>query len=170
MSPLSYTTLNIYVVWPFFLTLTEGQMRLSSICTPLIWKSSDQTFKKCLTWTTNFASLELCKAELHCLNSTQVCTNAIRSGWPLWVLTNQRTLRIFSAIDDFVRLLHNVRCVRLSCAKTSGAFNLKAKHLWTSNIWLFLGPVGDFGTRLKTSTYVMVCISIFQARTNFIVA
>ena len=87
-------------------------------------------------------------------------------------LTDSDPLHVSSAIDDFVRLLHDtyVVCVCQTIMRQCAVvFNRKAKLLTKFlrvvlepilYLMLFWGAIGGFNAQLRTFTHVMVCISI----------
>ena len=97
-------------------------------------------------------------------------------------LTDFDPLHVGSAIEDFVRLLHDTYRVRVVCVcqtimrHSAVVFNRKAKLL-TKYLRAVLVPIlyaifwghGGFGTRLRTFAHVMVCISTPWVRKNTIV-
>ena len=97
-------------------------------------------------------------------------------------LTESDPLHVGSAIEDFVRLLHDTYGVRVVCVcqtimrHSAVVFNRKAKLL-TKYLRAVLVPIlyaifwghGGFGTRLRTFAHVMVCISTPWVRKNTIV-
>ena len=88
-------------------------------------------------------------------------------------LTDSDPLHVGSAIEDFVRLLHDTYDVKVVCVcqtiMRQGAvvFNRKAKLLtkylrvvFERIPYAIFWAIGGFGARLRTFTHVMVCISI----------